>query len=117
MWYILPFILPHEGEIMFQQQINPFELPAVQGQKSGMKLAVDKLTDLVADLGASNADLHARAASLQEAHNEKSALLQDFIDAFGDPETDEVLKDALTKCREKREKKAEKDKQKSDKID
>lgn len=88
---------------MFQQQVNPFELPAVQGQKSGMKLAVDALTELVADLGAANADLQSRGAALQEAFDGRAALLQDFIDAYGDPETDEKLKDKLAKCREKRE--------------
>lgn len=102
---------------MFQQQINPLELPAVKGQKSGMKLAVDALTELVADLGAANADLQSRGVALQEAHNEKSELLQDFIDAYGDPEKDEKLKEALAEHREKREKKAEKGKQESGKID
>lgn len=95
-----------------QQQVNPLELPAVQGQKSGMKLAVDALTELVADLGAANADLQSRGAALQEAHNAKSALLQDFIDAYGDPEKDEELKETLAEHREKREK----DKPKSGKI-
>ena len=88
---------------MFQQQINPMELPAVLGQKTAMSMAVQRVTDLAADLGAANAELTAKAQALQEAFDDRAALLQDFIDAYGDPETDEKLKDKLAKCREKRE--------------
>ena len=88
---------------MFQHQINPMELPAVQGQKTAMSMAVQSVTDLVANLGAANAELSAKEQALQEAFDNRAALLQDFIDAYGDPETDEKLKEKLTRCREKRE--------------
>ncbi len=88
---------------MFQQQINPMELPAVQGQKTAMSMAVQSVTDLAAQLGAANAELTAKAQALQEAFDDRSALLQDFIDAYGDPETEEDLKKTLAEHREKRE--------------
>ena len=87
---------------MFQQQINPMELPAVLGQKTAMSMAVQSVTNLVADLGAANADLTAKVQALQEAYDDRAELLQDFIDAYGDPETEEDLKKTLAEHREKR---------------
>lgn len=87
---------------MFQQQINPMELPAVQGQKTAMSMVVQSATDVAAELGAANADILSKAQALQEAYDAKSDLLQDFIDAYGDPEECEELKASLAEHREAR---------------
>jgi hypothetical protein len=83
---------------MFQQQ-NPMATAAAEGQRQAAEEVLGASLRKAMSIGAAAAEAQSELGALKTAYQQTQALLQDFKDAYGDPEQDEDVKKTLDEHR------------------
>lgn len=83
--------------------MEPRKSAAYRGAVQISNSAAAQSNGMLLELGAQLGETTERLTALNEAYKEVFELLQDYKDAFGDPEEDAKLKEVLAEYREERQ--------------